>query len=208
MYSPCIKQRRCSKQTTTDVPDEILAQQVLIGNQLAFETMIQRYQKPLFNFIYHRLGDYDQACDVLQQVLLRFSTSLPLLKRDRPFKSWLFRVARNCCVDEMRRRSRYALPFSQVDLYEDPLGEQSFLLEILDQSPSPEEMAERQELQLLLQEAIASLPPKFRAVVWLRYAYQPSFAEIGRVLNMPAATVKTYFYRARLLLRQKLETQL
>ncbi|GHO77810.1 hypothetical protein KSD_55810 [Ktedonobacter sp. SOSP1-85] len=57
-------------------------------------------------------------------------------------------------------------------------------------------------------EQIASLPPKFRAVVWLRYIYQPSFAEIGTELNMPTATAKTYFYRAKLLLRQKLRNYL
>ncbi|EFH84548.1 RNA polymerase sigma factor [Ktedonobacter racemifer] len=201
------RQHQALMPSSLDMPDAVLAQQALAGNQLAFEAMVQRYQKPLFNFIYKQLGDYDQACDVLQHVLLRFATFLPLLERNRSFKSWLFRVARNCCVDELRRRSRHALPFSQVEVYEDVLEEQSILLEIPDQRPSPEEMAERRETQLLLQEAIGSLPPTFRAIVWLRYAYQPSFAEIGKVLNMPAVTVSTYFRRAKVLLRQRLETQ-
>lgn len=202
------RQHQALMPSSLDMSDAVLAQHALAGNQQAFEAIIQRYQQPLFNFIYKQLEDYDQACDVLQQVLLRFSTSLPLLERNRSFKSWLFRVARNCCVDELRRRKRHALPFSQVEIYEDVLEEQSLLLEILDQSPSPEEVAERREIQLLLQEAIVSLPPTFRAIVWLRYAYQPSFAEIGKVLNMPAVTVNTYFRRAKVLLRQKLETQL
>lgn len=61
---------------------------------------------------------------------------------------------------------------------------------------------ERRDLQLLLQQAIQTLPPKFRAVVILRYSSQLSFAEIGKVLTMPEATAKTYFHRAKVLLRK------
>ncbi|EFH87910.1 RNA polymerase sigma factor [Ktedonobacter racemifer] len=204
MNSSLLEERYCFTTSSLDVPDAVLAQQALTGDQLAFETMVQRYKRPLFNFIYSMVGDYDQAWDVLQHVLLCFFTSLPLLDKNRPLKPWLFRVARNRCVDEIRRRHCYALPFSQVGFYEEAHDGQEFLLEILDQDPLPEAMAERCEMQLVLQEAIASLPPKFRAVVWLRYVYQPSFSEIGKVLNIPTATVKARFYRAKLLLRQKL----
>ena len=70
-----------------------------------------------------------------------------------------------------------------------------------DNSPLPDEMAERNDLQAKLHQAIDSLPPKFRSVVLLRYTSQLSFSEIGKTLNMPEATAKTYFQRARPLLR-------
>src|SRR6266700_8217626 len=98
-----------TKIQTIDISDGVLAQQTLAGDPYAFEDLVRRYHTPLFNFIYRFLGDYDQACDVSQQVFLRFYTSLPKLSAGDPFKPWLFQVARNCCVDELRRRRRYAL---------------------------------------------------------------------------------------------------
>lgn len=191
-----------------EMPEGILAQQALDGNQAAFEILVQRYQRPLFNFIYQRLSDYDQTWDVLQHVLWCFFTSLPFLEKNRSLKPWLFRVARNRCIDEIRSQDRRALPFSQVELYEEFQDDQAFLLEILDRSPSPDEMVERRELQALMHKAIASLPSKFRAVVWLRYTHHPPFAEIGKALHIPTATAKTYFHRGKLLLRQKLYASL
>lgn len=187
--------------------DGQLAQQVLDGDQRAFEVLVRRYSTPLFNFIYRFLGDYDQACDVLQQVFVRFYTSLPKLGTRDPFKPWLFQVARNCCVDELRRRKRYAIQFSQLE-NEESENENSFLNEIPDSGPLPEELAERHDLQQHLDDAIQSLPPKFRSVVLLRYVAQLSFSEIGTTLSMPEATAKTYFHRAKTLLRKILGNQL
>ena len=81
-------------------------------------------------------------------------------------------------------------------------------LEILpDTDPLTDEVAEHHDLQEKLRRAIDGLPPKFRSVVLLRYASQLSFSEIGKVLHMPEATAKTYFQRARPLLRAALADQ-
>lgn len=190
-----------------DISDMVLAQQVLSGDQDAFAVLVRRYSTPLFNFICRFLGDYDQACDVLQQVFLRFYTSLPTLGTSEPFKPWLFQVARNCCVDELRRRKRYAIHFSQLET-ENSEGETPFLGDMADPGPLPEEIMERHDLQHVLQAAIQSLPPKFRDVVTLRYLAQLSFSEIGKTLSMPEATAKTYFHRAKVLLRKTLSVQM
>jgi RNA polymerase sigma factor (sigma-70 family) len=186
---------------SVDMTDAVLAKQVLSGDQEAFEVLVRRYNTPLFNFICRFLGDYDLACDVLQQVFLRFYTSLPKLGTGEPFKSWLFQVARNCCVDELRRKHRYAVHFSQLEA-ETSEGELTGLCDIPDPGPLPEEVVERRDLQVLLQQAIDNLPSKFRSVVVLRYASQLSFSEIGHILSMPEATAKTYFHRAKVLLRK------
>jgi RNA polymerase sigma factor (sigma-70 family) len=188
-----------------DRTDAVLAKQVLSGDQQAFELLVQRYNAPLFNFICRFLGDYDLACDVLQQVFLRFYTSLPKLGTGEPFKPWLFQVARNCCVDELRRKYRSAVHFSQ---FENSEGDLTGLCDIPDPEPLPEEVVERRDLQALLQDAIQALPPKFRSVVILRYSSQMSFPEIGQVLSMPEATAKTYFHRAKVLLRKTITARL
>ena len=187
-----------------EIADGILAQQALAGDEQAFEVLVHRYSTPLFNFICRFLGDYDQACDIVQQVFLQLYISLPTLRVGEPLKAWLFQVARNRCLDELRRK--HAVHFSELETTSDE-DELSPLAVMPDTSPLPEELAERPDLQKHLQQAILALPPKFRPVVLLRYTAQLSFSEIGRTLHMPEATAKTYFQRAKPLLRSALATQ-
>src|SRR6202165_3807340 len=187
-----------------DMTDGLLAQQTLAGDQYAFESLVHRYSTPLFNFIYRFLGDYDQACDILQHVFIQLHNSLPSLRTDRPLKAWLFQVARNRCLDELRRKR--AIHFSELEGMNDE-EELSPLAAIPDMGPLPEELAEQSDLQERLQAAIQTLPIKFRSVVLLRYAGQLSFSEIGQTLKMPEATAKTYFQRAKPLLRIALMNQ-
>lgn len=196
--------RERTKTQTPHTSDGLLAQQSLAGDQQAFETLVQRYSTPLFNFICRFLGDYDQACDILQQVFLQLYISLPHLRTGDPLKAWLFQVARNRCLDELRRKR--AIHFSELDLITDE-DEVSPLAAMPDTDPLPEELVERRDLQACLQQAIHTLPPKFRSVVLLRYTAQLSFSEIGQVLHMPEATAKTYFQRAKPLLRATLTGQ-
>ena len=187
-----------------EITDGVLAQQSLDGDEHAFESLVHRYSTQLFNFIYRFLGDYDQACDILQHVFIQLHTSLPTLRTDKPLKAWLFQVARNRCLDELRRR--HAIHFSELEIANDD-EELSPLAAIPDNSPLPEELAEQSDLQQHLHAAIQTLPVKFRSVVLLRYAAQLSFSEIGQALNMPEATAKTYFQRAKPLLRTVLINQ-
>ena len=190
---------------SVEIADGILAQQTIAGDEQAFEELVHRYSTPLFNFVCHFLGDYDQACDILQQVFLQLFVSLPTLRTGEPLKAWLFQVARNRCLDELRRKQ--AVRFSELETTSDE-DELSPLAVLPDTSPLPEELAEHHDLQEHLQQAISALPPKFRSVVLLRYAAQLSFSQIGHVLHMPEATAKTYFQRAKPLLRSALAAQL
>ncbi len=186
--------------------DSVLAQRYLAGDQQAFEVLVNRYSGPLFTFIRRFLGgEYDAACDILQQVMLQLYISLPKLRTGEPLKAWLYQVARNRCLDELRRKR--AIHFSELEKGTDE-EEQSLLDTMQDLSPLPEEVVERRDVQDTLLKAIRALPPKFRAVVLLRYASQLSYAEIGRVLHMPEATAKTYFQRVKPLLRNVLAAQL
>ena len=181
-----------------DITDGALVTRTLAGDQSAFELLVQRYHTPLFNFICHLLGDYDLACDVAQQVFLQLYVSMPTLRTGEPLKAWLFQVARNRCLDELRRKR--SIHFSDLEANSD--DDDLSPLDIMpDTQPLPDEMAERSDLQQALRRAIDALPVKFRSVVLLRYASQMSFSEIGKTLNMPEATAKTYFQRARPLLR-------
>lgn len=195
-----------------EISDQALLASSLAGDDAAFEGIVQRYQAPLYNFIGRSLGDYEQAFDVLQFVFMQLYTSLPKLymnlsstRTKTPLKSWLFQVAWNRCMDELRKQR--PLFFSELEIEESEEG-LSFLSIIPDDRPSPEEIAEQHDLRSILCQAIETLPPKFRSVVSLRYTRDLSFMEIGNILHMPENTAKTYFQRARPLLRQALTSQL
>jgi RNA polymerase sigma-70 factor, ECF subfamily len=184
-----------------DLADGKLVKETLAGEHKAFECLVLRYEKPLFNFICHFLGNYDWACDVLQDVFLKFYISLPTLHTDQSLKPWLFQVARNRCLDELRRK--HPMSFSQLEV-PDEEEEISPVMILPDPDPLPQEIAEHHELQQILRQAIDELPLKFRQVVLLRYIGRFTFVEIGTILTMPQATAKTYFQRARPLLRRAL----
>jgi RNA polymerase sigma factor (sigma-70 family) len=187
-----------------EVPDGILVGQALAGDQCAFEFLVNRYHHQLVSYIRGFLNDNDQIYDVLQHVYLQLYLSLPILLRSGSLKAWLFQVARNRCLDELRkRRRRPEVPFSTIEREDGEEG-LSPLEAIPDPEPLPEEITERSELHGSLHAAIVSLPPKFRSIVHLHCFRQLTFAEIGRTLKMPETTVKIYFYRSLPRLRRAL----
>ncbi len=182
--------------------DSELVQQALAGDERAFEILVERYNALLANWVYRILRNRNQVDDVLQHVFLQLFLSLATLHADKSLKAWLFRVARNRCVDELRRMR--PISFSELiasDDFEDEFVPFEF---IPDSSPLPDEIAERHDLQQRILRAIQLLPSKLRPVVFLRYTSQRSFSEIGQMLNIPEATAKTYFNRAKPFLRTAL----
>jgi RNA polymerase sigma-70 factor, ECF subfamily len=202
--------KQCSQQ---EVADHILIQRAYAGDSYAFGMLVDRYQRTLYSFVNTYLGK-DEADDVVQFVWLQCYRCLSKLQADHPegwkgaevsLKAWLFRVAWNRCLDEMRRRKRQPVHFfSELESFKSEEEELLILTTIQDPTPLPEEWAERHDVQSYLREAIERLPATYRAVVWLRYAEDLTFPEIGRRLSIPTVTAKTYYHRARVKLRDVL----
>ncbi len=185
--------------------DSVLIHRSLAGDQNAFEALVSRYKHSLFGLIYHYVGDYHEAHDILQEVWLRLYLSLGTLRPDVYIKPWLITVARNRSLDTLRHKR---LPsFSEVETGNEDGAVVSFEA-IPDTSSTPEELAERQDLQQELHRAIQTIPHAYRSVVLLHYGEQLTFSEIGRILHMPQSTVKTRFNRAKPFLRDVLTAQL
>ncbi|HVB22861.1 MAG TPA: RNA polymerase sigma factor [Ktedonobacteraceae bacterium] len=198
--------------TPLEMSDALLIARADEGDTGAFETLVRRYRTSLLTLIQRYIKDYDKACDVLQHVFIQMYYSLaqlhatmPTTRTSTPLKSWLFRVARNRCLDELRRKR--SLFFSELDIIYDDENLSPLWL-IPDPNPEPEEVAENHETQRILLQAISELPPTFRNVVFLRYTRHMTFVEIGQELHIPKNTAKTYFQRARPLLKKALLTQM
>jgi RNA polymerase sigma-70 factor (ECF subfamily) len=193
---------------SVNISDAVLIKQAFTGDQLAFETLVNRYETTLYNFVKSLLRDHEQAGDVVQFVFLQLYRFLPKLngnllseRSKTPLKSWLFQVAANRCKQEIRRKK--LLYFCELEVIPDE-DHVTTEPDFVDSSPLPEEIAEQRELQHILYMAIQTLPARPRSVVLLRYTEELSFGEIGLRLNMPENTVKSHFHRARRHLRAML----
>jgi RNA polymerase sigma-70 factor (ECF subfamily) len=204
MHTPLVQQ---------DVTDAMLLEQARDGQQSAFETLVARYQPLLYRFVRARVGS-EQAYDVLQFVWFQLYQSMAKLscnatsqRKEASLKPWLFRIAWNRCIDEQRKHKRHPWTyFSEIEQEYEEEGAKA-LPGFVDMTPLPEELAEHDDDVAHLRSAIDSLPPKFRRVVWLRYAEELTFAEIGNKLHIPSTTAQTYFYRACAKLRLTLAPQ-
>ena len=174
-------------------------QQVLAARRrdpAAFEALVRRHQASLYNFCLRMLGEREDAADVAQETFVQLYSHLGRLDEREPIAPWLFRVARNRCIDVIRRRRTVPLgaPSDADDGAFDPA----------DDEPLPDELVERADLQQLLSRAIADLPPAYAEVVALRYAGDRSFAEIGAILDCDEGAARVRFHRAKALLRRHL----
>jgi len=192
----------------SDLTDDILVRQAHVGDQNAFEILVDRYSALLYHLISQLVRDKHLAYDVLQHVFIQLYRSLPTLemggRKGGTLKAWLSQVARNRSIDELRRKR--PILFSEIELFPDE-DEYSPLTTALDSDLQPEEQIELQELRQQILEAIETLPSRYRAIVLLRYTDQLNFREIGQALSMPESTAKTYFSRARKHLRTMLEPE-
>ncbi len=171
------------------------------GELDAFNLLVERYERPLYNVCLRMLSSPQSAEDATQEAFISAYRSLKSF-RGGSFKSWLFRIGSNACYDEMRRqRSR---PARSLDA---PIGEDERTIEVADSGPTPEKRAENVELGAVLREAIAGLPPDQRLAIILRDVQGLDYEEIAEATNSNLGTVKSRINRARSRLRKVLSTK-
>jgi RNA polymerase sigma-70 factor (ECF subfamily) len=172
------------------------------GERGAFDDLIRRYEKKVYNFAFRLSGNYDEANDVASETFVRVYNALQNFRGDSSFITWLFRITTNVYLDERKRKR--ARPYESLDEMIE-LDETTVVRQIEDPAPTPEETVEKQESVDLLQQAINSLPDYQRMMIVLYHTENRSYEEIAEALDLPIGTVKSRLNRARLSLREKLE---
>ncbi len=171
------------------------------GDLGAFNELVKKYEKQVYNFAYRLTGNYDDANDVAQEAFLRVYNAIGGFRGDASFTTWLFRITTNVFLDD-RKRAR-AHPTASLDEQMD-LEESSVARQIEDTAPSPIAQTEEKERAQILEDAIQSLPEYQRVMVVLYHSQQQSYEEIAEAMSLPIGTVKSRLNRARLALKEKL----
>lgn len=169
--------------------DGELAVLALAGKQSAYTTLLARYREPVFRIVRATIGDSDAAVDITQEAFVSAFAALKGYDANRPFKTWISRIAINKCRDWARRRAvrrffTFALPIEAAEAISD------------DTIPADQQVSDRAELARV-QSAIAMLPQAIREPLVLRTIEGMSQTETAQVLGISEKAVETRLYRAR-----------
>jgi RNA polymerase sigma-70 factor (ECF subfamily) len=154
------------------------------GDMRAFTEIAERYQKPLFRYAYAFFHNREDALEIVQETLMRLVEKIDLYQPGHSLQSWLFRIARNLCIDHYRRHKKHM----QVQPL-DTIAER-------DMSYTPEQAAHDQERQRAIQAGCAALPERQRAVFLLKHQQGMKLNAIAATMKLTLGTVKTLHHRA------------
>ena len=158
-----------------------LIEAIARGNETAFEQLVKRYQNPVMSFVYRYIGDIHSAQDIVQEVFLRIFQAEPRGK----VSSWIFRIAYNLSVNELKRRRRMNDFCAAIT---EDISEMPFTND--------------KESEEWLTAALGKLPENQRAALLLRLNEQLSYAEISKVMDVSVASIESLIFRARSRLKQ------
>src|ERR1022692_3553629 len=158
--------------------DQEVVRHAARGREAAYRELIRRYQRPVFSLIYRMVRDRELAEDLAQETFIKVLNAIDSYRPEYKFSSWIFTIANNAAIDQLRRRALNTLQIG------DPRESQ------LDEVTS-------KELGSQIEAAIGQLRPEYRSCILLRHVDGRSYEEIAQVLDLPLGTVKTYIHRAR-----------
>jgi len=178
---------------------EIIAA-ALEGSQKAYAQLVENHRTAIFHIINRIVHNDEVARDLVQETFMKAFASLGTYRSEYRFSTWLYKIAANSSIDHLRKRRIQALSLDTPVETQDGRLE----IEVPDDTHNPELALVRKQQRFSIEEAIDSLPPKYREVIVYRHKDDKSYEEIADLLAIPVGTVKARIFRARELLKRKL----
>ncbi|MEI8343784.1 MAG: RNA polymerase sigma factor [Candidatus Moraniibacteriota bacterium] len=181
-----------------NISDEKLVENFLAGDEKAFEKLIDRYLKQLYNFTFQLVGDQNVAQDLVQEVFVKMWKHLASFDQNKKFSTWLYAIAKNAAYDWLKKKK--ALPFST---FENADG--SNFLEILEDQNflNSTQLWQKMDNAQDAQQFLNSLSPEMKTIFLLHFQQGFSLVEIAEILGAPSNTLKSQFRRTLLSLRKQ-----
>jgi RNA polymerase sigma-70 factor (ECF subfamily) len=187
-------------------PDAVLMLRVKRGDRAAFAALVEKYRQPLFNFVFRTLRDETETEDVAQNTFLQVWKSRARYRRTAKFSTWLFTIARNLCLNEIRRRSRHpaeSLEETHAEHDDQPSRQYEDKKVFL-----PTENVLHSELARKIEEVLDELPENQRTAILLCRQDEVSYEEIAEILGCSLSATKSVIHRGRETLKEKLKPYL
>lgn len=175
-------------------------------DEAAYELLIARFERPVFNLVYRLMDDPSETADVVQEVFLKVFRNVGSFRRESSLKTWIYRIA----VNEARNHRRWFGRHCRQEVGLDAEREDSLAIaeQLTDPGPNPFDVAADLETQALLMAALADVKPAFRAALVLREIEGSSYDEIAQILEVSLGTVKSKILRGREALKEALMARL
>ena len=194
----------------SNLPDDApLVARAQTGDLEAFDELVRRHQRTVYNVAYRVVGDTHEASDVAQEVFIRAYRALGNFRGQAKFSTWLYHIAVNTAKNHLRSWSRQHR--LQTVSLEGPADEEAEeerpVVQVADPSASPREAAGSRDVAEQVQAALQELPVTYRTVLVLRDLQGLSYEEVAAIVRAPLGTVKAHIHRGRLLLREALRAK-
>ena len=164
-----------------DDEDIVNVRECLNGNTRAFEGIVQKYQRPLYNLAFRMLSSTQDAEEIVQSAFVRAFESIHTFHQEKKFYSWLYRIAINESIN-FRKKQQWLNPIAE---------------EIVTTERNQEEIVSQLETKEKVQQAIAKLKSDYQTIIILKHFQDLSYDEIGAILRIPEKTVKSRLFTAR-----------
>jgi RNA polymerase sigma-70 factor (ECF subfamily) len=164
------------------------------GDPTAYNELMKLYRDPLYFMLYEKVGDQELAKDLTIESLGKAFKKLHLYVPNYVFSTWLFTVARNHCIDYLRKNKLPTVSIDKMMLDED--GKRTNF-DLISDMLNPEQEMEKKQRVAILRQIVDQLKPKYRALVKLRYFKEMTYDEIATTLDIPIGTVKAQLHRSR-----------
>jgi RNA polymerase sigma-70 factor, ECF subfamily len=191
-----------------EMTDHRLLEATKAGDEVAFAEIVRRYRNQITNYVYRMTNDYDLGVDLAQETFMRVYAAAERYQTSYAFSTYIYRIATNLAISELRRRKRRRLVSLSTFFRERESPSDSCELEMPDAGPLQDATYVEDERRAAVARAIATLPEKYRAPLVLRDVEERSYEEIACILRMNEGTVKSRINRARTFLRDKLRAYL
>jgi RNA polymerase sigma-70 factor (ECF subfamily) len=178
----------------TDLNEKDLIRKAKQGDMLAFEELILKHEKIVYNLALRMMNHSEDAMDISQEVFLKAYRSLSNFDERSAFSTWLYRITHNTCIDEIRKRKGKQTYSLEEDLESE---DGSMQRQVADDGDTPEESLMRKEQKSEILRALDTLSEEHKAAIILRDVKGLSYEEIAEILELSLGTVKSRINRAR-----------
>jgi RNA polymerase sigma-70 factor (ECF subfamily) len=189
----------------TELTDQDVIARARQGSERAYRELIRRYERPVFSLIYRIVRDREKAEDLAQDTFIKVLNAIDRYKPEYKFSSWIFKIAHNTALDDVRRKEIPTLSLDGSPHIANAEEAAAHAPVVASDDPSPEDSVEHGWMGQEIEAAIATLRDEYRTAIVLRHIEDLPYEEIAEIMAVPLGTVKTYIHRARKELREQLE---